>query len=248
MEGATGGRAVNPRGAISVRALAVFCDFDGTFAIQDIGSTLARRHLGERRIELWDGYEAGEYTAWQYNRLLLDGFQLPEDELEAFLQTVELDPGARRLLAWCADRGVPFRILSDGFDYNLDRLQAIHGLAFSYTANLLHYEEGCWRITAGYPNAECQCGTGVCKRSMIDLYRAANPTAFCVHIGDGRVSDLCGALAADHVFAKGTLAKALDERAAIYTPFSTLDDVVEALASLTAEAAPDVPQPSVSIG
>jgi 2-hydroxy-3-keto-5-methylthiopentenyl-1-phosphate phosphatase len=247
MSRSTAKRGVNPRGAISRQSLAVFCDYDGTFSIQDVGSTLARRHLGDRRLELWDRYESGEYTAWQYNRALLDGFHLPEAELEAFLQTVELDPGARRLLAWCTELGVPFRILSDGFDYNLDRLQVIHGVAFAYTANILHYEGDEWRITAGFPNPECECGTGVCKRLVIDTYRAANPGAFCVHIGNGRVSDLCGALAADLVFAKESLAEALDERAAIYSRFDTLGDVVDALAILTAELAPDASQPSISL-
>jgi 2-hydroxy-3-keto-5-methylthiopentenyl-1-phosphate phosphatase len=243
-----GNPVVNTRGVVPLQSLAVFCDFDGTFSIQDVGSTLARRHLADRRVELWGRYASGEYTAWQYNRALLDGFHLPEKELEAFLQSVELDPGAGRLLDWCSERGVRFRILSDGFDYNLDRLQVIHGVSFAYTANLLHYEGDQWRITAGYPNPECECGTGVCKRKMIETYRAANPTAFCVHIGNGRVSDLCGALAADHAFAKESLAEALDEAAAIYTQFSTLGDVVDSLAALTEGLGPDSSQPSTTLG
>ena len=114
------------------------------------------------RKELWAGYERGEYSAWQYNEALFTGFALPETELQDFLQTVELDPGARELIDWCRSRDVPFRVISDGFDHNLDSLQRIFGVAFDYTANSLRYAEaeggetetgsGGWCISPGRPN------------------------------------------------------------------------------------------------
>jgi len=209
--------------------LAVFCDFDGTFSVQDVGSTLARQHLGPRRAKLWAEYEAGGQTAWQYTVQLFEGFRLPEAELQRFLETVELDPGAHALVAWCSERGVPFRILSDGFDYNLDRLQDVHGIGFDYTSNHLRYREGCWQIEAGQPDPECGCGTGTCKRSVIASWRAGNPGAYCVHIGNGRVSDTCGAIAADLAFAKETLADELEYRGVAFEPYRDLNDVVAAL-------------------
>jgi 2-hydroxy-3-keto-5-methylthiopentenyl-1-phosphate phosphatase len=54
-----------------------------------------------------------------------------------------------------------------------------------------------------------------------------------VHIGNGRVSDLCGALAADVAFAKGSLADVLERRGARFARFETLHDVVAALETLT---------------
>jgi alpha-galactosidase len=213
-------------------ALAVFCDFDGTFAQQDVGSTLARTHLAERRAELWGRYERREINAWEYNELLLGGFRLPEADLERFLRTVQLDPGAKELVAWCEAHGVPFRVLSDGFDRNLDRLQELHGVRFAYDANRLWYEHGAWRIAPGFPDASCTCGTGVCKRARIEAFRAAHPGAVVVHIGDGRVSDLCAALAADRVFAKHTLADELAERGVPFEPYRDLRDVVRALERL----------------
>lgn len=211
------------------RSLAVFCDFDGTFSVQDVGSTLAQQRLPRKRERLWQRFEQGEFTAWSYAFALLDGLELPEKELEAFLETIELDPGAAALLAWCEQGHVPFRVLSDGFDWNLDRLQAIHQVQFEYDANHLEYEGDVWRIRAGRPNDACGCGTGSCKRGLIAAHREANPGAFCVHIGNGRVSDLCGALEADLAFAKDTLAPALDELGAAYVRFETLHDVLAVL-------------------
>jgi 2-hydroxy-3-keto-5-methylthiopentenyl-1-phosphate phosphatase len=207
------------------RPLAVFCDFDGTFSVQDVGSTLARERLAARRQQLWARFEQGEFTAWSYVVELFDGFALPQAELRRFLETIQLDHGARGLVDWCAEARVPFQVLSDGFDWNLDRLQEIHGIRFAYRANHLEYQGDVWRISPGGPNPACGCGTGTCKRGLIAAHRKANPKAFCVHVGNGRVSDLCGALEADLAFAKDTLVDALRERGRSFVPFESLDDV-----------------------
>jgi alpha-galactosidase len=217
--------------------LAVFCDFDGTFAQVDVGSTIARTYRPERRAELWKRYERGEIRAWEYNEELLGGLPLPEAELDAFLRTVALDPGAADLVAWCGERGVPFRVLSDGFDRNLDRLQELHGVRFAYDANRLWYERGAWCIAAGHPDPSCPCGTGTCKRGRIRAFRAAHPGTLVAHVGDGRVSDLCAALAADRVFAKHTLAEELAGRGVPFEPFEDLRDVIAGLERLLGDLA-----------
>ena len=218
----------------TISLLAVFCDYDGTFAVQDVGATLAKLYAGERRDALWERLGSGEFTAWSYNMELLDGLPLSEEKLDAFLRTVEPDPGAHRLVAWCEENAVPFRILSDGFDRNLDRLQDLHGVRFAYDANRLWYENGAWRIAPGHPNPDCQCGTGTCKQSRIREFRSVHHAAVVVHIGNGRVSDLCACYAADVVFAKDTLAEELDRQGVAYEPFETLNDVVEGLERLLA--------------
>ena len=202
--------------------------------MQDVGATLAARYAADRRPAQWARYERGELTAWEYNMEILDGLPVPLADLEAFLQSIDLDPGAPELLDWCAARGVPFRVLSDGFDYNLNRLQQIHGVRFAYDANHLRYEDGVWRIRAGQPNPDCGCGTGTCKRGRLERFRRRHPCATLVHMGNGRVSDLCGALAADVAFAKGTLADELARRQVPFEPFETLRDVIPVLGRLLA--------------
>jgi alpha-galactosidase len=209
--------------------LAVFCDYDGTFARQDVGSTIARNRAAEKRAALWKQLERGELDAWAYNLALLDGLAYPERELSEFLRTIEIDPGGRALVAWCEERGIPFRILSDGFDYNLERLQRIHGVRFAHDSNRLWYERDRWRIAATHPDPRCGCHTGVCKAARIRTFRASHPDARVVHIGNGRVSDLCGARAADVVFAKDSLAEELARQGVSFEPFETLHDVVERL-------------------
>ena len=214
--------------------LAVFCDFDGTFSVQDVGATLAVRHGGPERAAIWERTMRGELTPWEYNLAVLDGLPLGVEALEEFLASVDLDPGATALLGWCEDREVPFRILSDGFDWNLNRLQAMHGVKFAYTANHLRLDGGRWHIRAGAPDPACGCGTGTCKAAALRAYRARHPGVHLVHIGNGRVSDTCGAVEADSAFAKDSLALELDRRGEPFTPFDTLLDVIPALEGLLA--------------
>ena len=82
---------------------------------------------------------------------------------------------------------------------------------------------------AGAPNDACGCGTGSCKSTLIGAYREKHPGTFCVHIGNGKVSDLCGAIEADLAFAKDTLAPAMDELGETYVAFDTLHDVLAVL-------------------
>ena len=219
--------------------LAVFCDFDGTFSVQDVGATLARHHGGERRAEQWARYERGEITPWEYNREILDGLPVDTEALEEFLRSVDLDPGARHLLDWCDARRVPFRILSDGFDWNLNRLQALHGVRFAYTANHLRVEHGRWRIAPGAPDARCGCGTGTCKAGVLRAYRARHPGAHLVHIGNGRVSDSCGAIEADTAFAKDSLAESLARRGEPFLAFETLSDALPHLEGILSASGPE---------
>ncbi len=208
---------------------AVFCDFDGTFAVQDVGATLALRYAGDRRPALWARFERGEITAWEYNLALLDGIAIPEDELEAFLATVQLSPGARELVAWCEREGIPFRILSDGFDRNLERLRVLTGIPFAYDANRLRYEDGRWCIEAAGPDPRCACGTGLCKRARIEAFRRRHPGVPVVYIGNGRVSDRCGALTSELIFAKDSLAEVLRAEGVDFVPYRTLAEVLEEL-------------------
>lgn len=218
--------------AATPRGLAVFCDMDGTYIDKDVGATLAQQYAGERRPAAWARFERGELTAWEYNEEILEGLPVSEDALDAFLRTVSLDPGAAALQEWCAKRDVAFTVLSDGFDLNLDRLQELLGVRFDYDANHLHYEDNVWRIEPGFPNPACDCGTGTCKAGRMAAWRASHPNDVIVHVGNGRVSDLCGALAADLAFAKDSLAVELARRGERFEPFDTLYDVVAGLEGL----------------
>ena len=103
---------------------------------------------------------------------------------------------------------------------------------FAFDANALRYQRGRWRIRPGFPNPACECGTGTCKRGRIEAFRSARPGTTLVHIGNGRVSDLCGAIAADLAFAKDSLAVELESLGVPFERFETLREVIPHLERL----------------
>jgi len=160
---------------------------------------------------------------------LFDGFDLPESERLAFLDAIEIDPGAPRLVELCREKGWHFEVLSDGFDVNIDHLRARFGVDFDYRSNHLEIGPAGWKLSPGGRPTDCACGTGTCKRRVIEAFREASPDAIVVHVGNGRVSDLCGALEADWAFAKDTLAPALDAAGRAHLRFADLHEVADDL-------------------
>lgn len=214
--------------------LAVFCDFDGTLITSDVTIEIMRRYRADRLRDAWRAYHSGAQTIWEIVRDLADGLETPESELVGLLAPIELDPGGRALIDWCQERAVPFRVVSDGFDLCIERLLERFGIACPIDANHLQLRDDAWRLAPGAPDPACGCGCGVCKRSVLSAWRAAHPRALCVFIGNGRISDLCGAETADWVFAKDKLAEALDARGVAYQPFADLGEVAAALAGAVA--------------
>jgi 2-hydroxy-3-keto-5-methylthiopentenyl-1-phosphate phosphatase len=80
-----------------------------------------------------------------------------------------------------------------------------------------------WRVIWRDESVCDVCGQP-CKRGTL-------PAGEIVYVGDG-FSDRCAALAADHVFATGSLARYLEAEGVAYTPFDDLHTVADALASL----------------
>ena len=60
-------------------------------------------------------------------------------------------------------------------------------------------------------------------------------------MGNGRVSDTCGAIAADVAFATDSLIGELERRGAPFTPFETLLDVIPVLDGLLSRGRRDAP-------
>ena len=87
-------------------------------------------------------------------------------------------------------------------------------------------------MAEGAPDPSCSCGTGLCKRARIQDYRDRCPGGAVVYIGNGRVSDLCGAQAADVAFAKDSLAETMQARGFAFEAFETLRDVIPKLNAL----------------
>jgi len=192
-------------------------DWDGTVTVRDTQWMLLER-FGDR--EVFARLEGSLGTSLSYREVMeqeIATITAPLQEAVAFLvATAEVRPGFHGL----ARRFRPL-VLSSGFHETIDPILAREEVALEVVANRLDPRPDGWRVLWD-DDAPCpECGD-LCKRRALP---DAHPL---VYVGDG-YSDRCAALAADRVFARGSLARYLASRGVAFDAFETFDDVAAAL-------------------
>lgn len=202
----------------------IFCDFDGTLAAVDVGSSLFRAFAGSHATRIVREYLDGRITARESLRRqceLLRG--VSRQALERFVDKVDLDSGFPSLVNLCRDRQVPLVVLSDGLDFYVGRILERHGFGdIPYFANKAVFPDG-GGLAVEFPYRDEHCEfCGNCKRNH--LASQSGDDDVVVYVGDG-ISDRCPVRYADVVFAKKSLIKYCQEQNISYFEYSTLDDV-----------------------
>lgn len=207
--------------------LRVYCDFDGTVAVKDVGKELFSHFAGRRADEISQMYLNGECTAREC--LLAEAeavSNLPFDTLAAFVDQFGVDEYFHEFRDFCLSREIPLTILSDGLDFYIERILARNGLAdCPFFANHLEFRRvgGVTKLDIEFPytDSECQfCGN--CKRNHMLALSAEDD--IIVYVGDG-ISDRCPVRYADIVFAKKGLIKYCQQENISYFEFSNFRDV-----------------------
>lgn len=201
----------------------VFIDFDGTISTRDVGIHLLERAGADGWWDLHEEYERGEIGS---RECMYDQWALVEGDeaaLRAVAAEVPLDAGFAPLVHDLHERGTEVTVVSDGFGFYVEEACAPHGVDvltnavdFATRELLFPHEDRC-----------CPCSTcGVCKQAPIKDAKYRGQTT--VLVGDG-ASDRKAALLADVVFAKDSLATWCVTFGVRALPFSTLEDVRQAL-------------------
>ena len=221
--------------------LRIFCDFDGTVAVSDVGNLLFQTFGTSRCGEIIRDYEQGKIEAKEYWRRGCETVRnLTSDQLRAFARQQILDPYFSSFVDFCTERGIPFFLLSDGFDIYLKEMLRQHGFVpggdgnrgVECFANHLEFTND-GRIVPSFPYADAestQCAN--CKRNHVLTLSGDNDVI--VYIGDGR-SDFCPARYADVVFAKRALIAYCQSQNISFFEFHTFKDVIERLEKLLSQ-------------
>lgn len=222
-------------------AMRIICDFDGTITRQDSTDLVLEALAAPQWRALQDDWIAGRMTAEACTREQIALIGGSDADLDAVLDTVELDPGFRAFVDWSEARGLPLRIVSDGVDYFIGRILERHGLErLTRAANRLAGKAGARRLEQPWRRDDCTNGTGVCKCAVARGHQEAGATpnvgATLIFVGDGR-SDFCMADHADIVFAKGLLAERAKDQNRPFLPFDSFHDVRRGLEVLMGGAA-----------
>ena len=208
----------------------IFCDFDGTVAIDDTTDTLLERFGRSGWEVLEDDWRAGRINSHDCMAGQVALLDMDRAELDAHLAQREVDPAFADFVKVTHADGIHIEILSDGLDYAIRSILGRCGLDWlPITSNRLRpVAERQWRLEFPNASATCRVASGTCKCARAALAQAARKRSLL--IGDG-ASDFCIAAASDFVFAKGKL---IAHCIAKNIPHAAIDGFADALDLLPA--------------
>jgi 2-hydroxy-3-keto-5-methylthiopentenyl-1-phosphate phosphatase len=218
----------------------IFLDFDGTITVRDVTDAILDARADPRWLDVEEAWKSGRIGSRECLTLQMALVTADCRDVDALLDGIDVDAGFVTLLEWGAARGAPVHIISDGFDYCIQRILARPSLGLAryrqdirVVSSHLEPDGQRWRASFMSPGEACVHGCATCKPAAIEqLSVAGSPSVF---VGDG-LSDRYAAVAADMVFAKGTLATYCVEHSIAYTSYTTLATVTQRLDEIFASA------------
>lgn len=173
----------------------IICDFDGTITPFDVTDAILERFADTRWKHIEEEWEQGTITARACMARQVALIRAPQGELDAFLDTVPIDPAFPTFVERCRTAGRTLTIVSDGLDYAISRILKRHRLSeVPLKANHLA-AIGTDAYTLEFPYGNDRCESGMCKCAIAESYPEV------LLIGDGK-SDCCVAKKAAMTLAK----------------------------------------------
>lgn len=210
----------------------VFCDFDGTISKEDVTDLVLDRFAAPEWREIEDQWTGGKITSAQCMQRQVRLIQAKREELDAFLDTIEIDSAFAAFKAFCEAMGLRLTIVSDGVDHFIKRVLAKHGLAdIPVVANRLVISPGAsgpgFDLVFPLKSGTCSAGSGVCKCGVV------RPCGDHIYVGDGR-SDFCVSHDVTLLFAKSKLADYCDAHRVPFIPYDTFADIQASVTDILA--------------
>ncbi len=185
--------------------LIIFCDFDGTFAENDISDRLFTHFSRGKNRDIVERWKKGEISLRECLLSEAELIRITTEELYDFLDGFNLRNGAEELYYKAEQAGLPFYIVSDGIDLYIEYLLRRYGLNdIPFFSNQGRIEDSRISLEFSSDNEDCErCGT--CKGvRMVRVLDKLETRPKVVFIGDG-LSDICALPHADLIFARGDL-------------------------------------------
>ena len=207
------------------RIFKIFIDFDGTITTKDVGEAIFEKFGEPNSVKrIIDDLLADRISAKEsWVRLCNSVKQISPDELNSFIDTLEIDPTFHRFYDFCEQNNFDYYILSDWFDYYIERLLSNEGIEhIKYYANHLTITNDN-KLVPSFPYQDEELQTSAnCKRNHIINHSADDE--FTIYIGDGN-SDKETAQFCDFIFAKDDLLKFCERKRISYFPYKDFNDV-----------------------
>ena len=147
---------------------------------------------------------------------------MDKKSLDAYLSKIKLDPYFKRLYRFLQVKKVKTAVLSDDFDYIINRILKINRIKkLKVYANRLSFSGNKVITDYSFKNKDCQ----ICAHCKTKNLLAKSPKgSMIIYVGEG-ASDACPAKYANLVFAKGNLLRHFKDSKLNYIASHSLKDV-----------------------
>lgn len=205
---------------------AIFVDFDGTITKVDTCQAMVEAFAKDGWAEINKLWEEKKISTQDCANRTFQLFDATLENIQELAEKIEIDDYFLEFIFLCQQKNYPLYILSDGYDFIIEKILKKYNIQLPYYANKLLYD-GQFHIECPYHNPECgACGT--CKSTLMQkLRKDAQQT---IYIGDG-FSDTCPVSKADLVFAKGALYNYCKEKGIKAIYFENFGDIIDIVTS-----------------
>ena len=212
----------------------LFLDFDGTITRRDVVDVILEMYADPKWLVYEAAWRAGRMGSRDCLHAQMSLVRVTRQQLDSLLDSIAVDEGLIDLFKLCAAQTIPVHIISDGFDYFLNRIlgRVLNGhrsLIKSVRASHLEVSSRPWRTQFPYFHEICRHGCATCKPEVMRLLNPMKAPA--VFVGDG-LSDRYAVECADLVFAKSELARYCRANSIAHIEYQELTDVAARLQSL----------------
>jgi 2,3-diketo-5-methylthio-1-phosphopentane phosphatase len=205
---------------------AILSDFDGTITPTQVLNTIYEKFAAPSYKQTLARWDKGEISTMEEVETVFKTVTSSRQDIEVYLDTVELDPGFIALRQYCSDHGYLFAILSDGFCWYIDYILNKHNVnGTKVYASDIHFEENGFRFSYPWYDPSTPMRSTSKPTVVRDYQRRGYKVVF---IGDG-LSDQEVLGVADVVYAKDVLLKYAFEVGELVVQFEELVEVVEDL-------------------
>ncbi|MFN3873612.1 MAG: HAD-IB family phosphatase [Ignavibacterium sp.] len=211
--------------------LKVFVDFDGTITTEDVGDAIFREFGNTETVDkIIDDLNKDIISSRQCWDLLCKCVEkIIENDLILFIDKMNIDPTFKSFVNFCEENKIDLFVLSDGFNYYIERILKREGLSYlKYFANKLKIERE--KLFPEYPYFNPDYPVSA-NPKQFHIINNSSDDDFTIYIGDGN-SDKEAAQYCDYIFAKNSLLKFCERERISYWPFNNFDDVTTRIKEL----------------
>jgi len=214
------------------RKFKIFADFDGTISIKDVGEEIFRNFADENKVNMVISDLLNDKITSKDCWLALCGYASPVNKtlLDEFIIRQEIENTFPDFVRFCNQNEFELFILSDGFDYYINRIIEREGFQELkiFSNSIIVTCSG--KIIPEFPFFDEHFKSSAnCKRNHI--INNSGDDDFTVFIGNGS-SDKDAAEYCDFIFAKNDLLKFCEKERITYFPFNNFADVIQKLTEL----------------